>query len=50
MALAARGHAIEPFAPPPGADRAEAEREYQLGEIARSITFCRDTLGLGLRG
>jgi sugar phosphate isomerase/epimerase len=50
MALVARGHAIEPFAPPPGADRAEAEQEYQLGEIARSITFCRDTLGLGLRG
>lgn len=49
MALADRGHAIEPFAPPPGPDRAAAEREYQLGEVARSIAFCRDTLGLGLR-
>lgn len=50
LALADKGHAIEPFAPPPGADRTAAEREYQLGELARSIAFCRDRLGLGLRG
>jgi sugar phosphate isomerase/epimerase len=49
MALADKGHAIEPFSPPPGADRAKAEQEYQLGELARSIAFCRNTLGLGLR-
>ena len=50
LALAKRGRPIEPFKPPPGEARAAAEREYQLGELARSITFCRDVLGLGLRG
>ena len=49
LALAKRGRPIEPFKPPAGEDRAVAEREYQLGELARSITFCRDVLGLGLR-
>jgi sugar phosphate isomerase/epimerase len=50
MALAERGHAIEPFRPPPGGDRAAAERAYQLDELARSIRHGRDVLGLGLRG
>ena len=50
LSLAKRGRPIEPFKPPPGEARAAAEREYQLGELARSITFCRDVLGLGLRG
>jgi len=49
MALADKGRPIEPFQPPPGADRARAEQDYQLGELARSIAFCRDRLGLGLR-
>ena len=50
LALAKRGRPIEPFKPPAGEDRAVAEREYQLGELALSITFCRDVLGLGVRG
>lgn len=49
LALAKRGRAIAPFKPPAGEARAAAEREYQLGELARSIAYCRDTLGLGLR-
>jgi 3-oxoisoapionate decarboxylase len=49
LALAAKGRPIEPFAPPPGSDRAEADRAYQQGELERSIRFCRDVLGLGLR-
>ncbi len=49
LALARRGRALEPFQPPAGADRAAAECEYQLAELARSITFCRESLGLGLR-
>ena len=48
LALAKRGRPIAPFKPPPGEAKAAAEREYQLGELARSITFCRDVLGLGL--
>jgi hypothetical protein len=50
LALAKRGRPIEPFKPPTGEARAAAEREYQLGELTRSIAYCRDMLGLGLRG
>lgn len=50
LALAEKGRAIEPFKPAAGADRVAAEQAHQLGELERSIRFCRDTLGLGLRG
>ncbi len=49
LALASRGRAIKPFEPPGGADRNAAERQHQLGELDRSIAYCRDTLGLGLK-
>ncbi|MEI6240918.1 MAG: sugar phosphate isomerase/epimerase [Planctomycetia bacterium] len=49
LALAKRGHEIPPFKPPAGPAKLEVEREYQQAELARSITFCRDALGLGLR-
>ena len=49
MALAEKGRAIEPFAPPPSSNRADAERAYQLDELARSIRYCREQLGLGIR-
>jgi hypothetical protein len=49
MALAEKGHAIDPFVPLPAANRAEAERAYQLDELARSIRYCREQLGLGIR-
>jgi len=49
LALAKRGRPIEPFQPPPGAAKAAAERDYQLAELARSIAYCREVLGLGLR-
>ena len=49
LALAKRGRPIEPFKPPSGEAKIAAERAYQLAELARSIAFCRDTLGLGLR-
>jgi sugar phosphate isomerase/epimerase len=48
LALAKRGKAIASWKPPAAAKVAN-ERAYQLAELARSITFCRDTLGLGLR-
>ena len=50
LALARRGQPIDPFRPPEGPPRAEAEQQYQLAELARSIRYCRETLGLGLRG
>lgn len=49
LALAKRGHEIPPFKPPAGPAKLEAEREYQQAELARSITFCRATLVLGMR-
>jgi sugar phosphate isomerase/epimerase len=49
LALARRGRPLEPFQPPPGVAREEAERRYQLSELARSIRHCRDVLGLGMR-
>lgn len=49
LALAKRGREIPPFKPPAGPAKLEAEREHQQAELARSITFCRETLGLGMR-
>jgi sugar phosphate isomerase/epimerase len=49
LAVARRGRPIEPFKPPEGSDRRKAEQDYQLAELARSITHCRDVLGLGVR-
>jgi sugar phosphate isomerase/epimerase len=49
LALAKRGRPLAAFTPAAGAARAAAEREYQLAELARSIAYCRDVLGLGLK-
>lgn len=49
LALARQGTPRPVFTPPAGADRRKAEQEYQRGEIERSLTYCRDVLGLGLR-
>ena len=50
LALARTGTPRPTFQPPTGADRTTAEREYQRGEIERSLKYCRQTLSLGLRG
>lgn len=50
LKLARQGHAIEPSRLPDGPGRKEAEQQYQLAELERSIHYCRETLGLGLRG
>ena len=49
LALAKAGRRREPFRPPGGGERQKAEQDYQRGEIERSLTYCRDVLGLGLR-
>ena len=49
-ALAKRGHKIEPFKVPEGADRKKAEQDYQKGDLERSIAYLRDRIGLGLKG
>ena len=45
MALAKKGKAIPPHHSP----NAQVEQEYQKGEIERSLTYCKETLGLGLK-
>ena len=49
LALARKGTPIEPFRLPEGPARREAEQQSQLAEIERSIRYCRETLGLGVR-
>jgi sugar phosphate isomerase/epimerase len=46
LALAQRGKPIAPFKPPKEG-KAEAEQQYQLAELDRSIRYCKDVLGLG---
>jgi len=45
LALAKRGKAI----PPHRSADAKEEQEYQKGELERSIKYCKETLGLGLK-
>lgn len=49
LALAKRGQAIPPFKPEAGQDRKEAEKQYQKAELERSLKYCKEVLGLGLR-
>ena len=45
VALAKKGKAIPPHHSP----NAQVEQEYQKGEIERSLTYCKETLGLGFK-
>ena len=45
LALAKRGKALEPYRAPD----AKAEQDYQKGELERSLKYCREVLGLGLK-
>lgn len=45
---AAEGKPRSPWVAPEGSDRKEATREYQIGEIERSLAYCR-SIGLGQR-
>lgn len=50
IALAERGKPRQPWTPPAGVERKQAEQAYQRAEIERSLTYCHDTLGLGRGG
>ncbi|MGE0885568.1 MAG: sugar phosphate isomerase/epimerase family protein [Blastocatellales bacterium] len=47
--MAKQGKAVEAFRPPAGQDRKTAEQEFQKAELERSIRYCREVLGLGLK-
>jgi sugar phosphate isomerase/epimerase len=49
VALAKKGSPRQPYKAPEGKDRKLAEQEYQKGEIERSLRYCKETLGLGLK-
>ncbi len=50
LALAKRGKPREPVKFPEGADRVVAEQAFQKRQIERSIIYCKEVLGLGLKG
>ena len=49
VALAKRGKPIERFKLPEGEDRKAAEQRFQKSELERSIKYCKEVLGLGLK-
>jgi sugar phosphate isomerase/epimerase len=49
LALAKRGKPIEPYQAPAGMDKKAAEQAYQKAQLERSITYCKEVLGLGLK-
>ena len=49
IALAKRGKPKEGFKLPPGKNRQEAEKEFQKSELERSLRYCKNVLGLGLK-
>ena len=49
VALAERGKPREPFTLPEGKDKKLAEQEYQKDQLERSLRYCRQVLGLGVK-
>jgi sugar phosphate isomerase/epimerase len=48
-AMAKRGRAVEAFKVPEGKDRKLTEQEFQKVELEKSIKYCQEVLGLGLK-
>jgi hypothetical protein len=49
LALAKRGKARDEWRPPTGVPRPQAQQEYQRTELEKSLTYCKEALGLGVR-
>lgn len=49
LALAQGNEPVAPFQKPAGAEGRKAEQDYQLGDIERSLKYCKEVLGLGIR-
>jgi sugar phosphate isomerase/epimerase len=47
--LTKRGAPKQPFTVPPGADTKAAEQAFQKAELERSVKYCKEVLGLGLK-
>lgn len=48
-ALAKRGRPLKTFTVPPGQDRKLTEQNYQKAELERSVKYCKEVLGLGIK-
>ena len=49
VALAKQGKPRDAWKAPQGVPREQAEQEYQKTEIEKSLRYCKDILGLGLK-
>lgn len=49
VALAKKGKPRDAWKAPQGVPREQAEQEYQKNEIEKSIRYCKEVLGLGLK-
>jgi sugar phosphate isomerase/epimerase len=49
IALAKKGEPRKAWEVPKGVEKKKADKDYQKGEIARSIRYCKEKLGLGLK-
>jgi sugar phosphate isomerase/epimerase len=49
VAFAKRGQPKTPFAVPAGQSRSDYEKEFAKAELERSLRYCKETLGLGLK-
>jgi sugar phosphate isomerase/epimerase len=47
--LAKRGAHLEPYKTPDGQDKKTAEQNYQKEQLERSIKYCKEVLGLGVK-
>ncbi len=47
--MARNGRPRDPFKVPEGKDRKTTEQEYQRSELEKSIKYCREVLGLGMK-
>lgn len=49
VAMAKKGKARDAWKAPAGEDRKKADQAYQLAELEKSLRYCREVLGLGLK-
>ena len=49
LALAKRGHPIEPFKAPENIDPITADQEYEKAQLERALTYLREKIGIGLK-
>ena len=49
LALAQGNKPVEPFKKPSGVNPQQADQEHQRGELERSVKYCKEVLGLGVR-